>query len=120
MCEAKIPLSSISVEIPLSAFAWRSNGKKNIDPIKQEPGSLENILKEAGEGGVLRLGDGSLQLAYKGNIYAFDNLSGIASKIGFLSSGELSRIRGLYIRYDGFGLKPDGEGLKKLAGVFQK
>ncbi|MFA6470510.1 MAG: hypothetical protein WCU00_00605 [Candidatus Latescibacterota bacterium] len=118
--EAKIPLSSISLEIPLSAFAWRSIGKKKIEPVKLKPGNLESMLKEAGEGGVLQLGDGSQQLAYNGNIYAFDNLSGIASKISFLSSGELSRIRGLYIRYDGFGLKPDSEGLKKLAGVFQK
>jgi len=120
MHELKIPLSNISVEIPLSAFAWRSIGKKKIEPLELEPGKFETILQEAGEGGALRLGDGSLQLAYKGNIYAFDNLSGISSKVSFLSSGELSRIRGLYVRYDGLGVKPDGEGMKKLSQVFQK
>ncbi|MDP2984937.1 MAG: hypothetical protein Q8O92_16585 [Candidatus Latescibacter sp.] len=120
MHEAKVPLSLVAVEIPLTAFAWRSAGKGRTAPVHLEPGSLENILREAGEGGVIRLGDGSLQLAYKGNTYAFDDLAGIAAKIAFLYSGELSRIRGLYIRYDGRGVKPDGEGLKRLSGVFLK
>jgi hypothetical protein len=118
MHEAKIPMSRIALEIPLTAFAWRNAAKGKTVPVEIEPGRLENMLRETGESAVIRLGDGSLQLAYKGNTYAFDDLSGIARKASFLYSGEFSHIRGLYIRYDGRGVKPDGEGLKRLSEVF--
>ena len=68
---------------------------------------------------MLRLGDSSLALGYDGITYAWDDLSGVARKMTFFRSGEFVRVKGVCIVYDGLGVKPDAEGINRLAGIFE-
>jgi hypothetical protein len=118
--DGQIPLSRITVEIALSAFAYRGNGTSNREGVSLVTGAIERILSEAGSGGAIRLGDGTLILGFRGVNYAWDDLAGITRKIAFLRTGEFARVRGVRIVWDGLGVKPDTEGLKSTAAVFDR
>jgi len=118
--DGRIPLSRITVEIALSAFAYRGNGTSNREGVSLVTGAIERILSEAGSGGAIRLGDGTLILGFRGVNYAWDDLAGITRKIAFLRTGEFARVRGVRIVWDGLGVKPDTEGLKSTAAVFDR
>jgi hypothetical protein len=115
--DARIPLSRVTVEIPLSANAYSGSGP-NRTPVVLSPGALRKTLAEAGEIGGMRLGDGTLALGFRGVNYSWDDPAGIAKKVEFLRTGEFARVRGVRIVWDGLGVSPDSDGLKRLAGVF--
>lgn len=116
--EEQIPLSRISLEVRLSALAYRGSGTVR-EPVPLAAGAFETISGEAGRGSAIRMGDGSLLLGYRGVSYLYEDLAGIGEKIRFLRTGEFARVRGLQILYDGLGLRPDEAGLRTLAGVFE-
>lgn len=117
MRKTTIPLSRVSIELPLGAVAWEQKGRERR-PVELERGMLARVCGEAGTGSTIRLGDGTLSLAYRGVAYAWEDLAGIAGKTAFLRTGEFARVRGVRVVYDGTAPAPDEAGLRALAGVF--
>ena len=56
-----MPLSRISIELLLSAYKFRilDNNDLRLDGLK--PGELQELLRESGGSGIIRLRDGSLR-----------------------------------------------------------
>ncbi|MDD4986801.1 MAG: hypothetical protein PHQ43_13695, partial [Dehalococcoidales bacterium] len=79
-----IPLSRITVELILSGFKFRFGDNGNLEPEKPEQGEIQDIIRDSGGYGIVRLRDGTLRLGFKGSLYIFDDCEGRAQKIGVL------------------------------------
>ena len=110
-----IPLSRTSVELALTGFKFRVMDDGDLEPVSLKRGEVQTLLQGSGGYKVIRLRDGSLRLGYRGAFYAFDDIDGMAYRISRLRTGGLSRSGGIHIVYDGLGVAPDPEHIKRLA-----
>ena len=114
-----IPLSRISIELLLSAYKFRilDNNDLRLDALK--PGELQELLRESGGSGIIRLRDGSLRFGYRGMLYVFDDDETVTQKISLLRTGIFSRSGGIHIVFDDLGVAPDSLTIMKIAQIMK-
>lgn len=114
-----VPISKILIDIKLSAVKKSVSESESGKSLIPEPGEIENIIKTAGENGIIHVQDGSLRLGYGGYIYIFDNMESISGKIKSLRDGILSHSSGITVSFEKEGVYPDSKEFVKLSEVLK-
>ena len=65
--------------------------------------------------GLVRLRDGSVRMGYGGEVYLFDDLRGVGSRITELRRVVTARNAGIWLTFDGRGVLPEPDELRRLS-----
>jgi hypothetical protein len=105
--------SRCGIELVLTGFI-ASGDNAGASPQRAEPGVIGNLL-DGGDYGLVRLRGGSVSLGYGGDVYLFDDLRGVGDRIAELRRVVTARNAGIWLAFDGCGVRPDPDDLRRLS-----